>query len=229
MGTLEALLYALVAAAALALLSFGLRRSGLRSWPLVGLLALFLTAAALLFEPARRPLAEATPRPRDEEAGFVSSNACRACHPGEYGAWHRSYHRTMTQVATPAAVLGDFGDFDGVEVVDRGRVYRLARRGDELVVDLIAPRWDAAHEAPSSAELAQAPRISATVVMTTGSHHLPTGSGILAAAATTTSCRSCGTSVRGAGCRRRTPSCSRPPPSSSPGPRGTWPASTATA
>ena len=35
------------------------------------------------------------------EDGYVSSTACRACHPAQYDAWHGSFHRTMTQVATP--------------------------------------------------------------------------------------------------------------------------------
>ena len=30
--------------------------------------------------------------------GYVSSNACLSCHPDQYSSWHRSYHRTMTQV-----------------------------------------------------------------------------------------------------------------------------------
>ena len=34
-------------------------------------------------------------------AGYVTSNSCRACHPGNYASWHASFHRTMTQVATP--------------------------------------------------------------------------------------------------------------------------------
>jgi len=38
------------------------------------------------------------------EDGYASSRACQACHPGQYAAWHASYHRTMTQVATPETV-----------------------------------------------------------------------------------------------------------------------------
>ena len=45
--------------------------------------------------------------------GYVSSDTCRACHPAEYESWHGSYHRTMTQVATPDTVRADF---DGVQV-----------------------------------------------------------------------------------------------------------------
>ena len=42
--------------------------------------------------------------------GFTTSVTCRACHPAQYDAWHRSYHRTMTQAATPSTVLGMFDD-----------------------------------------------------------------------------------------------------------------------
>ena len=43
-----------------------------------------------------------------EEDGYVSSNACRACHPAQYEAWHASFHRTMTQVATPDTAIPNF-------------------------------------------------------------------------------------------------------------------------
>src|SRR5688500_8972952 len=37
----------------------------------------------------------------ERPGGYVGSNRCQACHPREYASWHESYHRTMTQVATP--------------------------------------------------------------------------------------------------------------------------------
>src|SRR3712207_7676206 len=39
---------------------------------------------------------------------FRSSDACRACHPAQHATWHRSFHRTMTQYATPDAVKASF-------------------------------------------------------------------------------------------------------------------------
>src|SRR5580658_8205997 len=30
---------------------------------------------------------------------YVTSSACRSCHPSEYASWHDSFHRTMTQPA----------------------------------------------------------------------------------------------------------------------------------
>ncbi len=111
----------------------------------------------------------------DQGAGeeFITSVACRACHPAEYDAWYRSYHRTMTQVATPSTVLGTFDD---LVLEDRGHQWRLERRGDEFWVDTPDPYWfdrplwfmqlfdDEVPETP--------PRFEARVVMATGSHHL---------------------------------------------------------
>jgi hypothetical protein len=94
------------------------------------------------------------------EDGYASSGACQACHPGQYAAWHASYHRTMTQLVAPETVVADF---DGVRVdaVD-GRPMFLAHRGRELWAEFDQPDWDGKGSAP--------PRISRRVVMTTGSH-----------------------------------------------------------
>ena len=96
--------------------------------------------------------------------GYVSSGACRACHPRNYDTWHDSWHRTMTQVAHPDRVLGDF---DSALVEVHGRRYGLHREGDDLWADL--PREDGGRE-------------RVRVVLTTGSHHMqvywyPAGNG----------------------------------------------------
>src|SRR5438105_2957671 len=60
------------------------------------------------------------------EEGYVSSDTCRACHPAQYASWHTSFHRTMTQVATPDTVQAEF---DGTRVADvAGRPMMLQRR-----------------------------------------------------------------------------------------------------
>lgn len=92
--------------------------------------------------------------------GYVSSEECRSCHPAEHASWHRSYHRTMTQRATPEAVIPEL---DGVEVEARGRRYAFERRGDRFWVDMVDPDWRGAEE--------YAPRVRREIVMTTGSHH----------------------------------------------------------
>ena len=40
----------------------------------------------------------------------VLSRTCVRCHPDHYASWSRTFHRTMTQLASPEAVLGDFED-----------------------------------------------------------------------------------------------------------------------
>jgi hypothetical protein len=88
---------------------------------------------------------------------YVSSNTCRACHPRQYDSWHRSFHRTMTQVAAPQTIVPDF---DGVVVsAVRGRPMRLERRGEEFWADFDDP------DSPVTPR-----RILRQVVMTTGSH-----------------------------------------------------------
>ncbi|SVB77760.1 uncharacterized protein METZ01_LOCUS230614 [marine metagenome] len=105
--------------------------------------------------------------------GFTTSATCQSCHPDQYDSWHRSYHRTMTQAATPSTVLGRFND---VVLEDRGYTWRLERRGDEFWVEMPDPLWfnepaevmrRLREDWPESP-----PRFQARVVMTTGSHHL---------------------------------------------------------
>ncbi|MGZ3441105.1 MAG: multiheme c-type cytochrome, partial [Polyangia bacterium] len=68
------------------------------------------------------------------DGGYVSSDSCRACHPSQYASWHSSYHRTMTQTASAAAVRAPFAG--ETLVADDGRSYHLRRDGDELWVDI---------------------------------------------------------------------------------------------
>lgn len=68
------------------------------------------------------------------EGGYASSDSCRACHPAQYATWHRSHHRSMTQVARAADVAAPFSG--ETLVSDDGRRYRLFRDGDELWVDI---------------------------------------------------------------------------------------------
>ena len=93
--------------------------------------------------------------------GYVTSETCRSCHPSHYDTWYGSFHRTMTQVATPETVRADF---DGVRVANtHGRPMLLERDGDDFWAEFDDPGW----EGPE----AQRPRIRRPVVMITGSHH----------------------------------------------------------
>ena len=46
----------------------------------------------------RQALLALTPQ-QDKTKGYTSSASCRACHPSQYDSWHKSFHRTMTQLA----------------------------------------------------------------------------------------------------------------------------------
>ena len=97
------------------------------------------------------------------EDGFVSSQACKACHPAQYETWYESFHRTMTQVADPATVQTSFDDVTVTDVP--GRPMRLERRGDEFWAEFDDPGW----EGPGFES--DRPRITRQVVMITGAHY----------------------------------------------------------
>jgi len=108
-----------------------------------------------------------------KEAGFVTAGTCRSCHPSQYDSWHHSYHRTMTQLASPETVLGNF---DGVTLHNRGRDFHLFRKGDEFWVEMVDPDWEL--EVASSGEypnlIPNPPRTTRRIVMCTGSHNQQT-------------------------------------------------------
>jgi len=108
-----------------------------------------------------------------QEEGFVASTACRSCHPSEYASWHQTFHRTMTQPATPESVVAPFDD---LTLHSRGRSYRLERRGEEFWVDLIDPDWERINRLRGAdlRGVENPPRAERRVVMVTGSHHMQT-------------------------------------------------------
>ncbi len=74
--------------------------------------------------PANRPIVAT-------QANYVTSNTCRACHPGNYASWHTSFHRTMTQVATPTTLIPTAEE---VELSAAGRQYKLTQRDNKIFV-----------------------------------------------------------------------------------------------
>jgi hypothetical protein len=119
------------------------------------LMAVVLPASwAVLSRDAAVVEADVQNRPIEVAAdGYVTSRTCRACHPGQYGTWRRSYHSTMTQVATPKAVVPEMHE---IELSLWGETYYFERRGDEFWVRHAGPGLDT---------------VERRVVMTTGSHH----------------------------------------------------------
>ncbi len=83
--------------------------------------------------------------------GFAGSNACRECHSKQFESWHDTYHRTMTQHATPESVVASF---DNVTLSSRGQAIELSRDGDKFFATLGPLRKQ--------------------VVLTTGSHLMQT-------------------------------------------------------
>ncbi len=172
---LAALVVFLAAAAALAARVTPKRSAA----PVLSLLAVAATSA-LAWAAARgrraastRALAAAVPGLGRPDEGYVSSSACRSCHPSQHESWRRSFHRTMTTLATPETVRGRFA---GEVLTSRGRTYDVGRRGDEFWVDLADPDWErgqrlAGHDPD---ERGEAPGVSRRVVMVTGSHHMQT-------------------------------------------------------
>lgn len=111
----------------------------------------------------------ALPRSRDD-GEYIGSAACRKCHSAHYESWHATYHRTMTQLATPETVVAPF---DGRELNSYGLSARVERRGDEFWVDMPDPRWllSSLARGQNPSVIPDPPRIARPIVMTTGSHH----------------------------------------------------------
>ncbi len=102
--------------------------------------------ALVTFRPVQRP-----------DAGYVSSDTCRACHPSQYQSWRGSFHRTMTQVASAATIRADFTGAAAAPAP-----VRFSRDGDRFSAEFDDPDWSGAP--------ADAPRITRPIVMVTGSH-----------------------------------------------------------
>lgn len=134
--------------------------------------------AAKLGEATRPPL----PAQLQPNLEYASSSACRECHQGEFDSWHRTFHRTMTQAASPTNFVGRF---DGTEIDSGGLKYQVFRRGDEFWARMPDPdvMLDRQRRYEHFARLGQAngppdwsgiPEVERQVVMSTGSHRYQT-------------------------------------------------------
>ncbi|HCH63806.1 MAG TPA: hypothetical protein DFR83_13455, partial [Deltaproteobacteria bacterium] len=122
------------------------------------LVAVLIIAAC---DPARvDPVEKHTPTTETHDETFGTSGSCRSCHPDAYSTWSTTYHRTMTQRASPESVLGEW---DHVLLERDGREYHLYRESDAFWVDMPkhGTRGDTARD-----------RMQRPIVMTTGSHHM---------------------------------------------------------
>src|SRR4051812_11128038 len=96
---------------ALLLLRSHFRSLSFAAW--TGCVALLLIASTVGWqrylqknETSNREFHARLPHPQQNE--YVSSANCRSCHPDQYASWHRSFHRTMTQLPSPKTVRGSF-------------------------------------------------------------------------------------------------------------------------
>lgn len=106
------------------------------------------------------------------ERGYVSSKACVECHKEEHDSWHRSYHRTMSQVALPGNVKGAF---DGTEVDSFGLKYKVYQKGEEFWAEMPDPdEMMYAVQGGKPTPLDQIPMVQKRVLLATGSHHYQT-------------------------------------------------------
>ncbi len=127
---------------------------------------------------ARQQLRQKLPV-EDRPGGYVRSETCQSCHPEQYASWHRSYHRTMTQQATPESVRGNFTN---VTLILNHEPFHLTRRGEDFWVEMVDPDWtyvralqaDAFQrgKGPEPRPEPNPPRVEKRITMTTGSHHM---------------------------------------------------------
>lgn len=69
-------------------------------------------------------------------ATYQTSQTCKGCHPDNHETWYRTFHRTMTQNATPESVVGDF---DNRELTFEGVTSRFFRSGDQFFIETLGP------------------------------------------------------------------------------------------
>jgi hypothetical protein len=162
---LELAAYLLLAAAGFAaLFGIGSEARRLAIAAAVGLSAVAALALPRSATPAPAGAPASTPR-----GEFVTSNACRSCHPGEHASFHASFHRTMTQTPTRESVKAPFAG-ESVEV--EGRTVTLTQRNGAFFAELPDPDWVArATLSGSPAPAAAAPLVMRQVALVTGSHH----------------------------------------------------------
>ena len=110
-----------------------------------------------------------------EEGGeeYLSSNACKSCHPQQHASWHQSYHSTMTQQVSPDAVVAPD---DHIHLKSRGREFEWERRRDEYWVTMPDPDWESDRMAYGKRLDANStpPTVSRKIMLLTGSHLLQT-------------------------------------------------------
>jgi predicted CXXCH cytochrome family protein len=95
--------------------------------------------------------------------GYVSSDTCRACHPDQHASWRRTFHRTMTQAATPESVQALFAG----QTLSTPREDFVVHQADGAYWTRITERADGAKSGRSGGEA-----MLRQIDMITGSHRM---------------------------------------------------------
>ena len=113
---------------------------------------------------------QAIPQPAPR-ADFVTSAACRKCHQEEHSSWHTTYHRTMTQVASPDTIQAAF---DGTTLYSYNQPFTFEREGDTFYVRMIDPAWqvEMLDAGKDPWQFQDGPLSRQPVEMVTGSHNV---------------------------------------------------------
>lgn len=103
---------------------------------------------------------------------FVSSKTCKACHLSEYQSWYHSFHRTMTQIAKPENI---YGDFNAKSMQAHGMQYDFYQTNNQFRVRMPDPDIVMAiASGKMSKKLSDVEMVDRRVVLATGSHHYQT-------------------------------------------------------
>lgn len=97
-----------------------------------------------------------------EVTGYVGAWQCQECHEDQHSSWHKTFHRTMTQLPTTNSVRANF---DNVALTNAGVRYTLAQRSNEFWVHLESVgSGPPGNPAPEAEDL--------PLGLVTGSHHM---------------------------------------------------------
>ena len=133
-------------------------------------------------ETTKSTSSETLPAQLTHNESFASSSNCQDCHPKQYTSWHRSYHRTMTQVASAKNFVGKF---DGTRIDSNGLDYQVFTRNEQFWARMPDPdemlNRQRTYELKTQRGISTAaltwdgiPQVERQVVMSTGSHHYQT-------------------------------------------------------
>lgn len=110
-----------------------------------------------------------TPQKTDDE-GFVSSETCRSCHPSQYASWYASYHRSMTEIASPETIRAPH---ESVSLTGGSRRFEVLFDQGSMYVNDVSQIQAAQYFKSRGPRLPpNFPRVQGEVMMTTGSHHM---------------------------------------------------------